>query len=70
MENDNKFVNGFMSAIQLLVHLHSQPTMAKNIIKESGLTIKECRISQLKSGFVNDLILPILKELEQNQKGE
>ena len=48
---DKKFIDGIWFSVQYLVLQHDQPTMAIDLVKESGLSRKDCVNAQKRSGY-------------------
>jgi hypothetical protein len=46
-----KFENGIWVAVQFLVCSHNETELAKQLVEESGLTMKDCLKAQKESGF-------------------
>lgn len=57
-----KFENGIWVAVQFLVCSHNETELAKQLVEESGLTMKDCLKAQKESGF-EDVIMLEFSEL-------
>lgn len=55
-------IRGIMFSVQHLILISDQPTIAKDIMKESGLKEKEFLFEQKLTGYENKKIIPIIKE--------
>lgn len=52
-----KFENGIWVAVQFLVCSHNETELAKQLVEESGLTMKDCLKAQKESGFEDATML-------------
>lgn len=55
-------LDGYLSAVQNLVTLHDQPGMAVDLLSESGYSREELLKSQRSSDFLNEKMIPLIKE--------
>lgn len=61
---DKKFIDGIWFSVQYLVLQQDQPTMAIDLVKESGLSRKDCVNAQKRSGYrMKDMMKFIEDEL-------
>ena len=56
------FLDGVYFTVEQLVNLHDQPTIAMNIIEESGITKKDIKSAMLKSGAYQDKMIKFIEE--------
>lgn len=64
---DNSFIDGIWFPVQTLVLAHGQPAMARDIIKEAGLSLRQCVQTQKRSDY---RMLEMLKFIEQELNGK
>jgi len=62
-QKQEDFISGMLFAAQLLVISHDQPNMAKHILKESGFSLMSLLKAQNASGYENDRMNKIIKEV-------
>ena len=58
-----KFENGIWVAVQFLVCSHNETELAKQLVEESGLTMKDCLKAQKESGFEDVTMLEFINSL-------
>ena len=59
----NDLNNGIWIAVQFLVISHNETELAKQLIKESGLSKENCLISQKQSDFENDIMFEFINKV-------
>ena len=64
---DNSFIDGIWFSVQTLVLAHRQPAMARDIIKEAGLSLRQCVQAQKRSDY---RMLEMMKFIEQELNGK
>lgn len=58
-----KFENGIWVAVQFLVCSHNETELAKQLVEESGLTMKDCLKAQKESGFEDVTMLEFINSI-------
>lgn len=58
-----EFNNGVWSAVQFLVISHNETELARQLIKESGLSKEECNLCQMDSDFENDKMYKFINNM-------
>lgn len=58
-----QFNNGIWSAVQFLVCSHNETELAKQLVEESGLTMKDCLKAQKESGFEDVTMLEFINSI-------
>lgn len=58
-----KFENGIWVAVQFLVCSHNETELAKQLVEESGLTMKDCLKAQKESGFEDVIMLEFINSI-------
>lgn len=61
---ETEFLAGFWTAIQELVISHNLPSVALDIIRNSGYEYKECYEIQVQSGYENDQMMKFIEPLK------
>ena len=62
---DRCFVDGCWFSVQFLVLQQDQPTMARDLIKEAGLSLKQCMEAQERSNYrMKEMMDFVEKELK------
>lgn len=58
-----KFENGIWVAVQFLVCSHNETELAKQLIEESGLTMKVCLKAQNESDFESETMMEFINSI-------
>ena len=58
-----EFNSGVWSAVQFLVISHNETELARQLIKESGLSKEECNLCQMDSDFENDKMYKFINNM-------
>lgn len=58
-----KFENGIWVAVQFLVCSHNETELAKQLVEESGLTMKDCLKAQKESGFEDVTMMEFINSI-------
>ena len=58
----NEFIDGYLAAIQFVAIGHHDSVISIDALRNSGFSEKELMDSQLKSGFQNEKMIPIIKD--------
>lgn len=59
----NELNNGIWIAVQFLVISHNETELAKQLIKEAGLSKENCFMSQMQSDFENDTMYKFISSI-------
>jgi len=61
-----EFTQGYVAAVQNIIHLYpSQTEACARLLIESGIDIEEMKEAQVESGFEGDAMYEIFKEVEK-----
>lgn len=59
----NELNNGIWIAVQFLVVSHNETELARQLIKETGLSKENCFMSQMQSDFENDIMYEFINSI-------
>lgn len=65
---DETFVDGIWFSVQHLVLVQDKPSIAADIISESGISKEECIKAQLRSGYMNERMKEFIEKEQANGK--
>lgn len=68
-ERDITAIDSFMCAVQTLLSCHDEPGMAVDVLINSGFSRKEMLASQRRTGFMSDVMCPLIREATQHEEG-
>lgn len=64
--NDSDFCNGIWCCVQDLVVVYIEPTIAKDILRSSGMSIEQMRKAQETSGSYDEQMYSFINSIENN----